>query len=124
MIIHQTLDRDLDAFASSAARMLNVPFATIALYSESRKARFVDRGWAAENPEVDAHALDNPASAVFTNLPFFAALPIRNVAGATVGLLSCGSSDERGLSDRDLGLLKDVTAKIAACVDAPVAVCV
>lgn len=116
------MDRDLEAFAHSAAHLLSVPFVTIALYGEDRKALFVDRDWAQDHPEVDARALDNPAAAVFENLPFFAALPIRNSSGVTVGLLSCGDSDERDLSDHDLGLLKDVTAQIAARVEMPTAV--
>ena len=122
MTLQGSIDRELEAFAHSAARSLNVPFVTIALYGEDRRASFVDRKWADEHPEVDAGELDNPATAVVRNLPFFAALPIRNISGATVGLLSCGGSDERDLSEQDLGLLKDVTAQIAARVETPVAV--
>ena len=122
MTLHGSIDHDLEALAYSAAHLLKVPFVTIALYGDDRKALFVDRGWAEEHPEVDAGKLDNPAAAMVKNLPFFAALPIRNKAGATVGQLSCGGSDERDLSEQDLGLLKDVTARIAACVEMPMAV--
>ncbi len=116
MTLQGSIDRDLEAFAHSAANLLNVPFVTIALYGDDRKALFVDQSWADEHPEVDAEALDNPAAAVVKNLPFFAALPIRDTSGVTVGLLSCGGSDERDLSEQDLGVLKDVTAQIAARV--------
>ena len=119
MTVQGSIDRDLEAFAHSAANLLSVPFVTIALYGDDRKALFVDSDWAHDHPEVDAGALDNPAAAVFENLPFFAALPIRNSSGVTVGLLSCGGSDERDLTDHDLGLLKDVTAQIAARVEMP-----
>ena len=122
MTLHGSIDHDLETLAYSAAHLLKVPFVTIALYGDDRKALFVDRGWAEAHPEVDAGKLDNPAAAMVKNLPFFAALPIRNKAGATVGQLSCGGSDERDLSEQDLGLLKDVTARIAACVEMPMAV--
>ena len=122
MTLHGSIDHDLEALAYSAAHLLKVPFVTIALYGDDRKALFVDHGWAEAHPEVDAGKLDNPAAAMVKNLPFFAALPIRNKAGATVGQLSCGGSDERDLSEQDLGLLKDVTARIAACVEMPMAV--
>ena len=118
MTFMETIDRDLEAFARSTASLLGVPFVTIALHGEAGRALFVDRRWADEHPKVNATALDNPVAAVVKNLPFFAALPIRAGSGETVGLLSCGGSEARELGERDLGLLKDVTAQIAAHVGA------
>ena len=130
MTQQESINRDLETFARSAALSLNVPFVTIALTgagdamsSENRPARnvaaqkavFVEGSWAADHADIDLAALDN-ASAVAQNIPFFACVPIRGDAGQTVGTLCCGDSDQRDLSDAEVGMLKSVAAQVAARV--------
>ena len=131
MTQQESINRDLETFARSAALSLNVPFVTIALTAgtgdamsgengparnvAAQKAVFVEGSWAADHADIDLAGLDN-ASAVAQNIPFFACVPIRGDAGQTVGTLCCGDSDQRDLSDAEVGMLKSVAAQVAARV--------
>jgi GAF domain-containing protein len=126
MTQQETINRDLETFARSAALSLNVPFVTIALNAARDNARrnrstatskavFVEGAWATDHAEIDLAALDN-ASAVAQQIPFFACVPIRSDAGETLGTLCCGDSDKRDLSNDEVGVLKAVAAQVAAHV--------
>jgi GAF domain-containing protein len=116
MVQQGSINRDLEALARSAALSLDVPFVTIALYgdaSAAAKAVFADAAWVAEHGDIDLVGLDN-ASAVAQNIPFYACVPVRNDAGDPVGRVCCGGSEERGLSDAEIGMLKTAAADVAA----------
>jgi GAF domain-containing protein len=115
-----SINRDLETLARSAALSLGVPFVTIAVNAEAQHdaavaadAVFADAEWAAEHRDLDLVGLDN-ASAVAQNLPFYACVPVRNDSGDAVGRVCCGGSEERGLTDAEIGLLKSAAAAVAA----------
>ena len=113
MNIQGSLDRDLATLAHSAAELLGVAFVNIILSSgKSAQGTFIDTRWAANHPEINAASLTSPNAAVLQNLPFFAAVPIRNNDGTTIGTLSCGDSAVRNLSEQELGVLKDIAAQV------------
>jgi GAF domain-containing protein len=110
-----SINRELDMLARSAALSLGVPFVTIAFDGDApvaAKAVFADAAWAAEHGDIDLADLDN-ASAVAQNIPFYACVPVRNDAGEPVGRVCCGGSEERGLSDAEIGMLKTAAADAA-----------
>jgi GAF domain-containing protein len=111
-----SINRDLETLARSAAASLGVPFVTIAVNADTcQDAVFADADWAAAHCELDLVGLDN-ASAVAQNIPFYACVPVRNDAGDAVGRVCCGGSEERGLTDVELGLLKSAAVEVAALV--------
>jgi GAF domain-containing protein len=120
MTPHGSINRDLETLAHSAAMSLRVPFFTIAVNAEAQQdaaiaagAVFADSDWAAAHRDLDLVGLDN-ASAVAQNIPFYACVPVRNDSGEAVGRVCCGGSEERGLTDAELGLLKSAAADVAA----------
>lgn len=118
MIAEGSIDRKLADYAHAAARSLHVPFVSIAL-SDRDGASYIDSDWAAGHPELDPAGFDGPTSAAAQDLPFFAAIPIRNDAGASLGYISCGDSSARDLSEDELGLLKSLATNVAAAISAP-----
>lgn len=124
MSLQGSINRDLETLARSAALALRVPFVTVAVSGDAdadaglaAKAVFADAGWAAAHGEIDLVGLDN-ASAVAQNIPFYACVPVRNDAGEPVGRVCCGASEERGLSDDEIGTLKGMAAEVAALMKA------
>jgi GAF domain-containing protein len=115
-----SINRDLETLARSAALSLGVPFVTIAVNGDAQQdapvtadAVFADAEWAAAHRDLDLVGLDN-ASAVAQNLPFYACVPVRNDSGDAVGRVCCGGSEERGLTDAEIGMLKSAAAEVAA----------
>lgn len=118
MIQPGSINRDLETLARSAALSLGVPFVTVAVNGDTAvaaKAIFADATWIAEHGEIDLSGLDN-ASAVAQNIPFYACVPVRNDSGEPVGRVCCGASEERGLTDVEIGTLKAVAVKVAALI--------
>jgi GAF domain-containing protein len=118
-----SINRDLETLARSAAMSLGVPFVTVTVggggddedAALAAKAVFADAGWAAAHGDIDLVGLDN-ASAVAQNIPFYACIPVRDEVGEPVGRVCCGASEERGLSDAEMGTLKEMAAEVAALV--------
>lgn len=116
----KSIDRDLETLARSAALSLGVPFVTVAVGSGvhgnapfAAKGVFADADWIAEHDDIDLVGLDN-ASAVARDIPFYACIPVRNDLGESIGRVCCGSSEERGLTDTEIGTLKAAANKVAA----------
>jgi GAF domain-containing protein len=115
----ETINRDLESLARTAASTLGVPFVTVAIEGDAdagnglaAKAVFTEAGWAQSHGDIDLVGLDN-ASAVAQNIPFYACVPVRNEAGEAVGRVCCGSGEERGLTDEEIGTLKTTALRVA-----------
>jgi GAF domain-containing protein len=117
-----TINRDLERLARAAALALGVPFVTVAIGDDqlggaatAAKAVHADLAWVAAHGDIDLVGLDN-ASAVAQNIPFYACVPVRNALGEPIGRVCCGSSEERDLTDAEIGTLKSMAAEAAELV--------
>lgn len=125
-----SVEQDLDLLANLAARLLATPVATITLYdmdrgegavaahSISHTAISCDENWAASNPEVDVKQLGSPRSAMTQHLGLYASVPLRNGDGLTVGMVACAGDETRELNERELDVLKNITAIASAVIHA------
>ena len=125
-----SVEQDLDLLANLAARLLATPVATITLYdmdrgegavaahSISHTAISCDENWAASNPEVDVKQLGSPRSAMTQHLGLYASVPLRNDDGLTVGMVACAGDEARELNERELDVLKNITAIASAVIHA------
>lgn len=116
---------DLDMLARLAARLTAVPVASITVYDAedtsggdvqtvARHVVACDKAWAAEHSDIDIEQLGNPRTAVAQHLGLYAAIPLRNGDGSTIGMVACADDQSRELSDDQLDLLKHVAALATA----------
>ncbi len=125
-----SVEQDLDLLANMAARLLATPVATITLYDRddadavgaadtiAHMAVSCDKSWAASHPDIDVTQLGSPRSAMTQHLGLYASVPMRNGDGRTVGMVACAGDETRDLSDKELAVLKHVTALASAVVHA------
>lgn len=121
-----SVEQELDLLANLAARLLAMPVATITLYDVDEGAVAVgsishtsiscDERWADSNPDVDVRQLGSPRSAMTQHLGLYASVPLRNGDGSTIGMVACAGDDARELSDRELDVLKNITALASAVI--------
>ncbi|MEP2101492.1 MAG: hypothetical protein ABJP02_02560 [Parasphingorhabdus sp.] len=125
-----SVEQDLEALASLAARLLSTPVATITLYESNCKdghgtadhithtAVACDEDWAKSHPDIDIAQLGSPRSAMTQHLGLYASVPLRNGDGSTIGMVACAGDEARDLSDQELGMLKHITALASAVIHA------
>lgn len=123
-----SVEQDLDLLANLAARLLAMPVATITLYdldddeggtavqSIAHTAISCDERWAVSNPDVDVRLLGSPRSAMTQHLGVYASVPLRNGDGSTIGMVACAGDEARELSDKELDVLKNITAIASAII--------
>lgn len=127
-----SVEQDLELLANMAARLLATPVATITIYNKdcddgvdansadhiAHIAVSCDENWATNNPGIDFKQLGSPRSAMTQPLGLYASMPLRNSDGGTVGMVACAGDEARDFSERELSMLKHVTALAAAVIHA------
>lgn len=120
-----SIAENLDMLARLAARLTATPVATITIYDRdcaedgdvqtiAHNATALDKTWLAENQDVDISQLGSPRTAVAQHLGLYAAVPMRNGDGSTIGMIACADDDDRELSAEQLESLKHIAALASA----------
>ena len=120
-----SIAENLDMLARLAARLTAAPVATITVYDRdgdddgdlqtvAHNATSLDQAWLAENQDIDISQLGSPRTAVAQHLGLYAAVPMRNGDGSTIGMIACADDDDRELSNEQLDALKHIAALASA----------
>ena len=120
-----SIAENLDMLARLAARLTASPVATITIYDRdcaddgdvqtiAHNATALDKAWQAANQDVDISQLGSPRTAVAQHLGLYAAVPMRNGDGSTIGMIACADDDDRELSAEQLESLKHIAALASA----------
>lgn len=122
-----SVGNDLDMLANLAAKLMATPVASITIYESdhdggdalqaiAHNSVACDQGWLERHPEIDIHQLGSPRTAVAQHLGLYAAIPLRNGDGQSIGMISCADDDDRELSEEQLETLKHLAALSVAII--------